>query len=272
MASLTGIHWCDRIITLRATSTSPAEWRKPIKWNDQAEDAQTRMRVFCASLADVFEDRPDVATWRRDLFQLIERCQNLDWLLLTKRPDSAAKLLPKQLTRNVWLGVSVRNAETFDLDEKAVELKSRVGKVFLSIEPIVDRVRRMSTAWHEIDWAIVGGESGPRARLSHLDHIQEVIDLCFTYEKPVFVKQLGSRPAISYYDDDAFREKALDLTHTVWQYVGNPYGRVNQYVEWDHQKFGQPHPQSVIELRLEDPMGGNPDEWPRQFQVRQFPV
>src|SRR5688572_21886599 len=60
-------------------------WAEPIKWDRAAEKAGERRRVFCASMADVFEDRPDLVEPRRRLFELIRATPNLDWLLLTKR-------------------------------------------------------------------------------------------------------------------------------------------------------------------------------------------
>lgn len=106
------------------TKTSPANWREPLKWNLAAEQAGVRARVFCASLADVFEywvgpvldhngnrlwrhpddqDRPEgspqcrptvLQDLRRDLFRLIDRTPWLDWLVLTKRPENIGSMLP----------------------------------------------------------------------------------------------------------------------------------------------------------------------------------
>ena len=77
--------------------TSAGNWKKPLKWNAEAgsfkEKHGHRPRVFCASLADVFDNKvPSV--WREDLFPLIGECDQLDWLLLTKRPQNIAKMLP----------------------------------------------------------------------------------------------------------------------------------------------------------------------------------
>lgn len=83
--------------------TSASNWAKPHRWNRLAAEGLLpdgspnvdghRPRVFCASLADVFEDRPEVEPWRQDLFDMIAATPNLDWLLLTKRPDLAASWL-----------------------------------------------------------------------------------------------------------------------------------------------------------------------------------
>jgi protein gp37 len=71
--------------------TSEANWKKPLKWNREAEAKGERHRVFCASLADVFEDKPDqpeMEQWRLELLELIIKTPYLDWLLLTKRPEN----------------------------------------------------------------------------------------------------------------------------------------------------------------------------------------
>src|SRR5262249_10541241 len=64
---------------------SEAQWRNPLKWDRKAKAAGKRPRVFCASLADIFEARPELESPRARLFDLIAATPNLDWLLLTKR-------------------------------------------------------------------------------------------------------------------------------------------------------------------------------------------
>src|SRR5438128_54370 len=73
--------------------TSAANWRQPIRWNKIARETGTRPRVFCASLADVFDNQWE-PQWRADLWALIAETPFLDWLLLTKRPQNIAKMLP----------------------------------------------------------------------------------------------------------------------------------------------------------------------------------
>ena len=73
---------------------SDAHWREPLKWNRGAETAGERRRVFCASMADVFEARDDLNPWRERLWQLIEATPFLDWLLLTKRPEHVGNCVP----------------------------------------------------------------------------------------------------------------------------------------------------------------------------------
>lgn len=130
--------------------TSPGNWKKPLQWNRQAEKEGVRYRVFCASLADVFEDRPELAPWRAELFALVDATPNLDWLLLTKRPENIARLwvgghaevtgLLKRRT-NVWLGTSVE-AHTVAQDRirELMKVAHLCRYTFLSCEPLIDEV------------------------------------------------------------------------------------------------------------------------------------
>lgn len=88
-----------------------AHWREPLNWNEEAKLAGRRERVFCASMADVFERRADLNHERNRLWELIEHTPNLDWLLLTKRPQNVERFAPwcKNWPANVWLGTSVEN-------------------------------------------------------------------------------------------------------------------------------------------------------------------
>jgi protein gp37 len=100
--------------------TSKGNWRNPLKWNADARAFKReyghRPRVFCASLADVFDNQAP-SEWRKDLFALIRECRRLDWLMLTKRPQNILKMLPEDWGdgyRNVWLGVTAENQTFFD--------------------------------------------------------------------------------------------------------------------------------------------------------------
>ena len=140
--------------------TSDANWRMPLKWNREAERTGVRPRVFCASLADVFDNEVDPA-WRADLFKLIADTQNLNWLLLTKRVGNVMKManevadmpLPGSHTghliahqwrngsppKNVWLGATVVNQEEADRDIPKL-LAVPAAKRFLSMEPLLGPV------------------------------------------------------------------------------------------------------------------------------------
>lgn len=213
--------------------TSAANWRKPLAWNEQQwyecmscgwrgsyserpavfrcpkcnslAVNKTRQRVFCASLADVFEDKPELAVWRYDLLNLIMETQNLIYLLLTKRPENVASMIGYQygnpwgdgLPTNVWIGTSVENQQT--ADERIPHLLQIPAVVrFLSVEPLLEPIylnleengRHPDYNWG-IDWVIVGGESGPNARPMHPDWVRSIRDQCIAADVPFLFKQWG---------------------------------------------------------------------------------
>lgn len=135
--------------------TSVSNWRKPLSWNANHADFFAehghRQRVFCASLADVFDNQVDQA-WRRDLFALIAATPNIDWLLLTKRIGNAALMAQQALLANgivldhhypmpsnVWIGATIVNQEEADRDISKL-LKVSAAKRFLSMEPLLGPV------------------------------------------------------------------------------------------------------------------------------------
>lgn len=320
---------------------SEAMWREPLKWNRNAgaahkgrkasisgrddgevqayESVAARPRVFCASLADVFEDWPGRPTFspekidgeevspvawygpvktpagivdqvcrtgqmlgsgigssfqvwmdryrpatldnvRSRLFRLIDETPNLDWLLLTKRPENILRMLPIKTGRrdaivngktnveawrrdNVWLGTSIACQE--DADRNVPELlkcRDLAAKLFLSIEPLVGPVDLWPWFAEDHpcspDWVIVGGESGPNARPCDIAWIRAIVRQCQSAGTRVFVKQVGARPRATVYD--SFNGEAIAVD------------------EWRGL--------------LRDPKGGDPEEWPTDIRVREVPV
>lgn len=141
-------------------------WAEPLKWNRNALKAGVRRRVFCASMADVFEDRPDLVESRARLFQLIDDTPQLDWLLLTKRPEHIDRLMPKYwgdaVWPNVWLGTTVENQEYADLRLPHL-VAARAVVHFVSYEPALGPLNILPWAL-QLDWLIAGGESGAHFR------------------------------------------------------------------------------------------------------------
>lgn len=134
--------------------TSPANWRQPRKWDRQARDAGVKRFVFCASLADVFDNEVP-AEWRRDLFDLIRATPNLIWLLLTKRPGMIQRLYGEAMLdppdggsgqrwpSNAAIGCTVINQEEVDRDiPKLLAAKVALAPAFafLSMEPLLGPV------------------------------------------------------------------------------------------------------------------------------------
>lgn len=225
--------------------TSVANWQKPLIWNKQnywlceecgvrGSDADlsktkgepchhemrssVRQRVFCASLADVFDNQVD-PQWRDELADLIETTPNLDWLLLTKRIGNVGPMLVDMFLDgapdNLILGATIVNQKEADRDISKL-LRMAVRRRFLSMEPLLGHVnlrqvpagvfaasmdaltgmwkwengptRRESPA---IDWVIVGGESGPCARPMHPAWVRSIRDQCEAAGAPFLFKQWG---------------------------------------------------------------------------------
>lgn len=184
------------------------DWSGPRRWDRAAMESCRPHRVFCASMADVFDDhRSILPEWRDRLWDLIRETQHLDWLLLTKRPENIATMLPPDWGAgwdNVWLGASVEDQTT--ADERIPHLLDvPAAKRFLSCEPLLGPVdlekpiaglpRNYWNYWIEnfnpIDWVIVGGESGPKARPMHPDWARDLRDQCYDTGTAFFFKQWG---------------------------------------------------------------------------------
>lgn len=190
--------------------TSASNWQQPIKWNRQATAEGVRKRVFCASLADVFDNEVD-PMWRHRLFALIRATPNLDWLLLTKRIGNVKGMVPDDWAvnipgvrldgyPNVWLGISVVNQEEAERDiPKLLAVPAAIR--FLSCEPLLGPidfngcwVDHPNPAMHEnwleaLDWVIVGGESGGKARPMLEGWAIDLVAQCVAVGTSVFMKQ-----------------------------------------------------------------------------------
>lgn len=138
-----------------------AYWRQPLGWARAAAREGVRPRVFCASTADVFEDRSDLDPLRIRLWALIAETPQLDWLLLTKRPARMALWAREHgWPKNAWAGASVEDQAAADARlPHLLEVPAQVR--FVSCEPLLGYV---SLRGAKLDWVIVGGESGPQAR------------------------------------------------------------------------------------------------------------
>lgn len=155
--------------------TSPATWAFPARWerDHAAFFAQhgRRRRVFCASLADVFDN--EVPTeWRKDLFELIRVTSHLDWLLLTKRPQNIVRMVrshgaiagngTRYLPDNVWLGTTAEDQKRAEMNLPALirtrrELGARL--LFVSVEPMLSAVDLTRLVVHT--GAMPPGAAGP---------------------------------------------------------------------------------------------------------------
>jgi protein gp37 len=168
---------------------SDAHWQAPLGWDADAKRTGRRARVFCASMADVFEEQAPPGQLAR-LWDLIRLTLNLDWQLLTKRPHRIAESLPPDWGSgysNVWLGTSVEDQRVIN---RVRELSAVPAVVrFLSVEPLLGPIRRLPLKG--IDWIIVGGESGPNARPIEAEWVLDIRRQCRTAGVPFFFKQWG---------------------------------------------------------------------------------
>lgn len=173
-------------------------WGEPLKWNRDAESEGQRKRVFCASMADVFELRKDLDPWREKLWALVEQTPWLDWLLLTKRPQNISKKVPwtDNWPENVWIGTTVE--DQFRADERIpILLQLPAKRRFLSCEPLLGPVDlsqwtiQRPKKLHPIDWVIAGGESGPNSRAMLPSWARQLRDECQAAEIPFHFKQWG---------------------------------------------------------------------------------
>lgn len=188
--------------------TSPHNWNEPRRWNREAAKTGQRARVFCASLAD-WLDYKAPTSWRVELLALIEETPHLDWLVLTKRPESwsarmheamaaGSKLAHAWLSgaapANVWFGISIEDQQR--AEERMPEVAEIPARVkFLSVEPLLGPVDL--SYWltacivPQVQWVIVGGESGAGAREMKPEWVRALRDECAMAGVAFFFKQWG---------------------------------------------------------------------------------
>lgn len=185
--------------------TAVANWAKPHKWNrevgvDFLEGMRpSRPRVFTNSLADFFDNQVPVQ-WRREAWHVIDQTPNLDWLILTKRPQNIMKMLPDPDAGyskpwgngwpNVWLGMTAENQEEYDRRSNHL-YKVPAAVRFISYEPALGPLVVDLDA--PLDLLICGGESGPHARQMDLAWARAARDQCKRQGIFYFFKQMGGK-------------------------------------------------------------------------------
>lgn len=247
-----------------------AHWSEPLKWDRACAKAGIRERVFCASMADVFDNQA-ASGLRHRLWNLILTTPHLDWLLLTKRIGNAPSMLPLawlvEPPPNVWLGISVVNqAEAMRDIPKLLAIPAVVR--FLSCEPLLgpidleavydltagtfsccteegcefcDGTGEASSGPHP-DWIIVGGESGPKARPMSQKWVDGIHGFCCDHEVPFFFKQWGEWMPF------ALAPRGTDGLPVEWPIdgPGNMMTRVGKkragrrYLDTTHDEFPEP--------------------------------
>jgi protein gp37 len=172
-------------------------WAVPLRWNDKAGKTGIRTKVFCGSMCDVMERRSDLNAPRQRLYKLIEATPNLDWLLLTKRPQEYSKFLPEAWIAkprpNVWLMTTCESQEHVWRIEALVKVPAVVHGV--SVEPMLSKVVLPNSFLKlgSAAWVIAGGESGNRTTLrpTPIEWFRDLRDQCQRAHVAFFFKQWG---------------------------------------------------------------------------------
>jgi protein gp37 len=174
-------------------------WNEPRKWNREAEAEGVARLVFCGSMCDIMEGRDDLNDERKKLYKLVEETPFLTWQFLTKRPENYAKYLPaewlKSPRENIWLMTTVEDNDNRWRADELIKLPAKVRG--LSVEPMVGPVDLDPKVLSQIDWVIIGGESGAGARVCCLEWEEKLIADCRACGVKIFVKQLGSMYSIN---------------------------------------------------------------------------
>lgn len=257
---------------------SDAHWKEPLRWNRAAEKAGKRARVFCASMADVFEDREDLRAPRARLWRLIAETTHLDWLLLTKRPENAERLALQAWSNafaystsggeperwwlpNIWLGTTCEDQAR--ANERLPHLLAVPAAVrFVSYEPAIGPVDFTRI----VEWE----RPGPPVTSVEFDALRGFCGSTPDRDTPA-VNGLdwiivggesgpGARPFDMAWARETVRQtREAGVACFVKQMGAKALGR-----DCEHGREGKP-------CGFVDPKGGNWDEWPEDLRVREFP-
>lgn len=168
--------WTGAVTLDDAALAAPIAWKKP-------------RLIFVNSMSDLFQDAVPEAFIAK-VWATMQATPRHTYQILTKRPDRMAEIASRlPLLPNVWLGTSVENAAVIDRLDNLRMTPAAVR--FVSFEPLIGSVAGASMA--DIDWAIVGGESGPRSRPMLEEWVDEIHGLCEEAGAAFFFKQWGGR-------------------------------------------------------------------------------
>jgi protein gp37 len=147
-------------------------------------------------MMDVFEGLKEQRPYLERLYALIAETPNLDWLLLTKRPNNILKLGPQKWPSNVWLGTTIETQQWADRRLPHL-LAAQCTIRFVSVEPMLSALDLRSFLGHSagrVNWVIFGGESGVQARGPDdaVRWYRDLRDQCAHARVPLFFKQWGS--------------------------------------------------------------------------------
>jgi protein gp37 len=168
--------WTGKVRCDEAALAIPGRWRRPRK-------------VFVNSMSDLFHaDVPE--DFIRKVWTVMKGTSRHDYQLLTKRPDRMRQVLSRadfEVLPNVWLGTSVESQEvTYRIDDLR---RTPAAVRFISFEPLISPI--LAADLRDIAWAIVGGESGPKARPMDEEWVLRIQALCRAHGTAFFFKQWG---------------------------------------------------------------------------------
>lgn len=174
-------------------------WTPPLKWNRKAEETGTRYRIFTCSMSDFFH--PGADAWRAEAWEVIRGCTNLDWLILTKRPELIKDRLPNDWGEgyaNVWLGVTCGVGSS---RPRVSELRSLPARVrFISAEPLLEPIDFRPYLDGRIHWVITGCEQAgkEKRRPMQLDWVRDIDRQCREASVAHFFKQRYEGTQMAY--------------------------------------------------------------------------
>lgn len=168
--------WTGKLQMLDKVLQAPLKWRKP-------------KRIFVNSMSDLFQDGVP-SEYIAKVWQVMQNASWHHYQILTKRPDNMERVIREMklpYLPQVWLGTSVESEEyNFRIDHLR-EIKDHIK--FISFEPLIASVGKANLK--NIDWAIIGGESGPKSRPIEEKWVDEIKASCDEQGTAFFFKQWG---------------------------------------------------------------------------------
>ena len=191
--------WTGRVNLDASSLVAPLEWRKP-------------KRIFVNSMSDLFHPNvPD--DFIKRVWNVMAQCPQHHFQVLTKRPDRMADLFSRKelsVLTNVWLGTSVESASVSERVQHLVAIRG--ATLFVSFEPLIAPIEEIDL--RGVHWAIIGGESGPRARPMDEGWVERLYAICRRDDVAFFFKQWGGKnkkAAGRLLHDRTYDEFPLDL-------------------------------------------------------------
>lgn len=255
--------------------TRPLRWRK-------------NYRIFPFDMTDLFlRHHPD--EWIDKVFYMMFRARNHFFQVVTKRVDRALAYMTSDRTKEVWASLGMKmpleNVIMIASAENQQEYDHRMPLLIalparyrgLSLEPLIGPIDLTPPVWRgtnvnnddwlqELDWVIVGGESGSRARAMHLDWARQILlrcaqrrDMGAPWPLPAFMKQIGSVPVM----DELEWRKLMQL------FEASPKERKFPLLNAKNRNKALP---GTVPIKTNHPKGGDPREWMNSLKVREFPV